>query len=196
MNHTKRNINPILIISFLFLILLNSCQALKYKKVDAKEFPPEPDKRIKKNIEEGRGFKFFGGTKKNAGEFDFASSNPLWRASLDTIDFMPLLSVDYGGGVIITDWYDNNQKDNESIKLVIKFLSNDVRADALDIKIFKKKCKNISDCKTSSSESTLNNEIKLAILKKAALYQKQRIKKNTKEYKVITPGEAGRSTTN
>jgi hypothetical protein len=195
MNYSNKNLNPILIVSFLFLILLNSCQAFKYKKVDAKEFPPEPEKRIKKNIEEGRGFKFFG-NKKNVGEFDFASSNPLWRASLDTIDFMPLLSVDYGGGVIITDWYDNNQKNNESIKLVIKFLSNDVRADALDINIFKKKCKSVNDCKTSSSETTLNNEIKLSILKKAALYQKQTVTRNKKEYKVITPGEAGRSKTN
>ena len=193
MNHTKKNLSTSLIASFLILILLNSCEALKYKKVDAKEFPPEPEKRIKKNMEEGRGFKVFGGNKKRSGEFDFASSNPLWRASLDTIDFMPLLSVDYGGGVIITDWYDNNQEDNESIKLVIKFLSNEVRADALDINIFKKKCASINSCNTSNSESKLNNELKLAILKKAALYQKQGIKKNTKEYNVITPGEAGRA---
>ena len=125
------------IITIPFLILLSSCEALKYKKVDAKEFPPEPEKRIQKNMSEGRGLKIFGG-KKSAGEFEFANSNPLWRASLDIINFMPLLSVDYGGGLIITDWYNDNEESQESIKLTIQFLSNEVRADALNIKIFKK----------------------------------------------------------
>ena len=55
---------------------------------------------------------------------------------------MPLASVNYSGGIIITDWYSDNQNSNESIKISIRFLTNEIRSDALDIKIFYKKCKN------------------------------------------------------
>ena len=91
---------PLILVALFFL---NSCGV--YRPVDAREFPPEPDKRVKKNIEEGRGFKLIGGDKNKGGTFDFASSNELWRATLDTIDFMPLASANYSGGIIITDWY-------------------------------------------------------------------------------------------
>ena len=104
--------------------------------------------RVKKNIEEGRGFRLmegFGGNKKG-GKFEFANANPLWRASLDIIDFMPLLSVDYGGGIIITDWY-GEENENDSIKISIQFLSNEIRSDALNIKVFKKNCSSLSNCK-------------------------------------------------
>ena len=91
---------------------LNSCGI--YRATDAKEFPPEPEKRIKKNMEEGRGIRLFKG-KKKGGVFDFASSNSLWRASLDTIDFMPLLTADYGGGIIVTDWFTGTDDPNLSL---------------------------------------------------------------------------------
>ena len=119
-----------LLISFLTLILLNSCsgipEALKPKPVDAREISPNAKDRVDKNMSEGRGMRLFGG--KKSGEFEFANSNPLWRGALETIDFMPLLSVDYGGGIIITDWFNDGAKDNESIKIVVKFLSNEIRA--------------------------------------------------------------------
>tara|TARA_B100000767_G_scaffold219751_1_gene207884 strand:+ start:502 stop:1074 length:573 start_codon:yes stop_codon:yes gene_type:complete len=181
-----------IIILIPFLILLTSCNALKYKKVDAKEFPPEPEKRIQKNMSEGRGFKVFGGNKRG-GEFEFANSNPLWRASLDVINFMPLLSVDYGGGLIITDWYNDSEQNEDSIKLTIQFLSNEVRADALSVKVFKKKCGLSNNCTISSTDTKINSDLKLAILKKAALYEKNGLKKKNKNYKLITPGSAERS---
>ena len=168
-----KKIKNTLILTFFVLTLLNSCAALKYKKVDAKDFPPEPEKRIEKNMKEGRGIQLFNKNTRG-GEFEFANSNPLWRASLDVIDFMPLLSVDYGGGVIITDWYSEEGETKESIKLTIKFLSNEIRSDAVDIKIFKKVCSSIDNCKTSSIESELNSELKLAILKKAVIYKKNK----------------------
>ena len=81
------------ILSFsLILVFLSSCEAVKYKKVSAKDYPPEPEKRVRKNLEEGRGFRLMGDNDKG-GVFDFASSNPLWRASLDTINFLPLISM-------------------------------------------------------------------------------------------------------
>ena len=104
--------------------------------------------------------------------YEFASSNELWRASLDTIDFMPLSSVNYSGGIIISDWYSNNMNDNESIKISIRFLTNEIRSDAIAVKIFKKDCSVIESCKVSSIENNLNTEIKLAILKKATLFKK------------------------
>ena len=172
----------ILIIILIVLPMLNSCGALAYRPVKAKDYPPEPEKRIQKNIEEGRGIRLFKGRKKG-GTFDFASSNALWRASLDTISFMPLLTADYGGGIIITDWFNNTNNENQSIKISIQFLSNEIRADALDIKVFKKKCEINKNCKIVSSEGKLNNELKLAILKKAAIFEKENITKTKAPYR-------------
>ena len=150
---------------------------------DARKYPPEPAKRVAKNLEEGRGFRLMGGEKKNrSGDFEFASSNPLWKASLDTIDFMPLASANYSGGIIITDWY-SSENSNESIKVSIRFLSNEVRSDALDIKVFYKKCALNENCAISEKTGKLVNELNKKILQKAAIYKKQ-IKKNIKPYEV------------
>ena len=124
------------------------------------------------------------GNGNKSGKFEFANANPLWIASLDIIDFMPLLSVDYGGGIIITDWY-AEENENDAIKITIQFLSNEVRSDALNIKVFKKECINLSNCKIIQSQSNINEELRVAILKKAALYESDDIKKNKKEYRVI-----------
>ena len=111
--------------------------------------------------------------KKGSGSFEFASSNVMWRATLDLLDFTPLSNVDYSGGVIITDWF-NESSDQDPIKITIRFLSNEVRADGLKVIIHKKICKKINndDCKIVKIESTLGQEIKLAILKKAAIMKK------------------------
>ena len=178
----------VLAIILLILPMLSSCGALQYRPVKAKDYPPEPEKRIKKNIEEGRGIRIWK-NKKKGGTFDFASSNALWRSTLDTISFMPLLTADYGGGIIVTDWYNSTNDENQSIKISIQFLSNEIRADALDIKVFKKECKIDKNCKIVSSEGKLNNELKLAILKKAAIFEKENITRTKEPYNVQTPGE-------
>ena len=162
--------------------LLNSCA----NRGDARKSPPNPELRVKKNIEEGRGFRLmtgFGNGEKG-GKFEFANANPLWRASLDILDFMPLLSVDYGGGIIITDWYgEENEKD--AIKITIQFLSNEVRSDALNIKVFKKNCTNFTNCKVIQSQSDINQELRVAILRRAAQYKTDDIEKNRIEYPII-----------
>ena len=142
---------------------------------DARKFPDDPKLRVKKNMEEGRGFRLKDSIKKGrGGVFEFASSNELWRASLDVIDFMPLSSVNYSGGIIITDWYSNEKKQNESIKITIRFLTNEIRSDALDIKIFTRICKeNLINCKYINSNETIINELRNEILKKATKYQKE-----------------------
>ena len=158
------------IVSFLIILpFLTSCEALKYKKTEAGEVPVNVKDRVAKNIEEGRGFRLFGNEKKG-GTFDFASSNELWRATLDTIDFMPLVSANYSGGIIITDWYNDGKSSGQSVKISVRFLTNEVRADALDVKVFTKNCETSIDCKVSENKGTLFTELKKSILKKAAIY--------------------------
>ena len=165
-------------IYFMVFQTLVSCGI--YRPVDAKKYPPQPELRVKKNKEEGRGFTLMSGFERGkGGKFEFANANPLWRASLDIIDFMPLLSVDYGGGIIITDWY-GEENTNDEIKITIQFLSNGVRSDALSIKVFKKKCTNLSNCKVIQSQSNIDQELRVAILKRAAKYKTSDFEKKNK----------------
>ena len=177
----------IIFITLLTITFLNSCGG-KLPGADARKYPDDPKLRVKKNLEEGRGFKLsdtFG--KSRGGVFEFASSNELWRASLDTIDFMPLASVNYSGGIIITDWYSTDQNSNESIKISIRFLTNEIRSDAIDIKVFNKKCLTPSNCVTSEKKGNISTELKTKILKTAALYEAEKKSKNYKEYKGQQP---------
>ena len=160
-------------------ILLNSCSSLPGS--DARKFPPDPRERVKQNIEQGKGFRLMDKVGKGgSGTFEFASSNELWRASLDIIDFMPLASVNYSGGIIITDWYSTDQASNESIKFSIRFLTNEIRSDAIDIKVFNKKCVAQSNCVISEKKGNLASELGEKILKMAARYEAEKKLKNIK----------------
>jgi len=175
-----KKIIKILVFLSILPFLLNSCA----NRGDARKSPPDPKLRVKRNLEEGRGFRLMDGVKKSGStNYEFASSNELWRASLDTIDFMPLSSVNYSGGIIISDWYSSDMNDNESIKISIRFLTNEIRSDALDIKIFKKICKENLNCKISESSGELKKELKKKILKTAKIYETQKKDKNFKPYK-------------
>ena len=170
----------------LFMILvLTSCSQGLLKGGDARKNPPDPRERVKKNLEEGKGFRISDSMSGNKGtNFEFASSNGLWRASLEVLDFMPLTSANYSGGIIITDWYSEQGNADESIKITIRFLSNEVRSDALDVDIFYKKCVATNNCKISKQEGQLKKEITKQILAKAAIYQKQVKDKNFKPYRM------------
>ena len=175
---TSRNTLILLLITT--LLTQTACQALKPKKVDAKEFPPDPRERVKKNIEEGRGFRLMGGDKGGT-NYEFASANPLWRATLDTLDFMPLVSANYSGGIVVTDWYSENNTPNESVKISVRFLTNEIRSDALDINVFLKKCsENLTSCSISKNNNDLVADLNLNILKKATKYQKDVLVKRRK----------------
>ena len=171
--------NTLIKLSALFLILINLNSCGIYRPVSAKDYPPEPEKRIQKNLQEGRGFQIFGDDKKG-GNFDFATSNEMWRASLDILDFMPLTSADYGGGLIITDWYSDQSNMSDSVKISIRFLSNEIRADALKINVFSKECEKNINCVVSQSNPKIENELKVAILKRAAKYKKDMVDSKTK----------------
>ena len=170
-------------------LLLSSCQLAKMGG-DARENPPDPRLRVKKNLEEGKGFRLMNMTNKSGGgTFEFASSNELWRASLDTIDFIPLASVNYSGGLIITDWYSANDDTNEQLKISIRFLTNEIRSDAVNIKVFTKKCDLENKCKITEESENLVKELTREILKKATLYEKANPDKKTKPYVLSMPGE-------
>ena len=160
----------------LFLLSLASivvsCGPFKPKYTDLRKIPGDPKDKRERNIREGRGFRGMSLLeKKGSGNFQFASSNEMWRGTLDLLDFTPLSNVDYSGGVIITDWFSESSA-QDPIKITVRFLSNEIRADGLKIIIHKKICKKINDCRIVKIDSTLAQEIKLAILKKAAIMKK------------------------
>jgi len=163
---------------FIFIILslalLNSCGL--YKKTDVKNNPINDAEKRAKNLAEGKGITLLN-KKGSSGVFDFASSNEMWRASIEVLDFAPLASADYGGGILISDWYSEQESSMEAYKITIVFLSNEIRADGLDVRVHKKTCSNASSCKVSESKTNLNTEIKTAILKRAAQIQAKQIKK-------------------
>ena len=168
----------IILISFFYIA---SCSGGKIPGADARKISPNPKDRVQKNLEEGRGFRLLGNNKKNSGEFDFASSNELWRASLDTLEFMPLALANYSGGIIVTDWYSDGGN-NESVKISIRFLSNEIRSDALAIKVFYKNCSIDQSCKITDRSSALSIDLTKKILGKAAVYEKENQSKNKKKY--------------
>ena len=167
MTSYRKKLLPFFLLSIFFL---NSCGI--YKKTDARKIPTNANERIKKNMEEGRGFRLGSLGKGTSGDFQFASSNPLWRAALSKLDFAPLNNVDYAGGIIVTDWFSDG-KTNDQIKITIRFLTNEIRSDAIDVIIHKKICNSQNNCKINKTENILNNEIIFDILKKAAQIKKQ-----------------------
>ena len=179
-----KNINPSTLF-LIFLIFLNSCGNNFFRGADARKVSPDPRERVKKNLEEGKGFRLDNAIKNRVsrgGNFEFASSNELWRASLDIIEFMPLTSANYSGGMIITDWYSNDNNPNETIKITIRFLSNEIRSDAIDINVFYKKCDAEYKCIVKKNNQNIESELRREILKKATIYQKQTKAKNKSFY--------------
>ncbi len=168
----------------IILIVLSGCKN-PFRYTDAREVPVDAKERVRKNIEEGRGITILGGDKKG-GVFDFASSNELWRASVEVLDFVSFTNASYSGGILITDWFSGNVTDEKSslreLKITVRFLSNEIRADAIKIIIHEKDCtdKTKLNCNINKIQSSIGNDVKLAILKKAALLKKESEKKNKK----------------
>ena len=171
-----------LILPILYLLLFLPISCGIYKPSDARAVSPNVDERVKQAIQEGRGFRIGSGMGKRGTNFEFASSNELWRASLEVLDFLPLANVDYSGGIIITEWYNEGTSNDEAIKITVRFLSNEVRADGLSIIIHKRICNKFQQCTVAKIKSSLEEEVKLAILKTATLLEKGKYEKNKKEY--------------
>ena len=176
MNYLKIKSAIIKIIIFISIILtISNCGI--YRPTDARKVSPNDAERIKKNQEEGRGFTLGNLGKSSGGTFQFSSSNEMWRATLEILDFLPLSDVDYGGGIIITEWYNSPEAPNQSLKIMVQFLTNEIRADGIKVNVYEKKCSNQNNCSSSLINSEISSEIKLEILKKAALIKKLDLQK-------------------
>ena len=156
----------------------------KWDPADARTVSPNADERARKNVEEGKGFSVMGSMgSRGTTNYQFASSNPMWRATLEILDFLPLANVDYSGGIITTDWYNEGTASDESIKITVRFLTNEVRADGLKIIVHKKRCDLKQNCTVKKISSVLENELQIAILTKAAILEKNMNKKILKRPK-------------
>ena len=176
MDYLKIKSAIIKIIIFISIILtISNCGI--YRPTDARKVSPNDAERIKKNQEEGRGFTLGSLGKSSGGTFQFSSSNEMWRATLEILDFLPLSDVDYGGGIIITEWYNAPEAPNQSLKIMVQFLTNEIRADGIKINVYEKNCSNENNCSSSLINSEISSEIKLEILKKAALIKKLDLQK-------------------
>lgn len=180
-------ISLILAISF----FLSNCGKDFFKRSDVKDNPVNVEERVQRNIEEGRGIRFgLGGNK--GGTFDFASANELWRASVDTLDFVPLVNASYSGGIIITDWFNGGESTNRELKITVRFLTNEIRSDALKVIVHEKICSENKRCTTNLIDSKISSEIQLAILKRAAVLEKNKIEKTVEEFRKEFPTGVGR----
>ena len=173
-----------ILIFILALSLLTQCGI--YRKTDARKVPGNVNDRVQKNLEEGKRIRFGGGKGSGGGNFSFATSNEMWRATIEILDFIPLNNADYGGGIIITDWYNEDGSGKDSIKIMVRFLSNEIRADGLKVTVYNKSCvldSGIQNCSTEIDETgQIGQELKLAILKKAAIYKTKTLEKEKKEF--------------
>jgi hypothetical protein len=170
--------SKIIIYFLIFIFAFSSCGN---KFGDARKTPVNAQERARKNVEEGRGASVGSIFNRGNTNYEFSSSNPMWRASLEILDFLPLNTVDYSGGMIISDWY-SDFSNNESIKITLRFLSNEVRSDSLKIIVHKKNCSSNQDCKISliNNDGTLVSELRSSIIRKAALLEKEKNKKKKK----------------
>ena len=178
------------ILIILTLFLVSGCNGF-FKRSDVKDNPVNVKDRVRKNIEEGKGVRFNIG-KRKGGVFDFASANTLWRASVETLDFVPLVNASYSGGIIITDWFSGNgdEKNNiqRDLKITIRFLTNEIRSDALKVIIHERNCDvTTNNCSTGLIQSQISDEIKIAILKRAAIFEKKSIAERVKERRKKIP---------
>ncbi len=184
-----------LIILLIVMTSLASCGGGFFKRSNVEDNPVNANERVKKNLEEGRGVSFSKLAGRGSGKFDFASSNELWRASIDTLDFVSFANASYSGGILITDWFNSNsKKDNElnrELKITVRFLSNEIRADGLEVTIHERTCSssNSNSCTIKKIKSNLEGEIKLAILKRATKYKNDFFKKKGEEERKKNPGK-------
>ena len=168
-----RNFTKIIVYFFLISSLV-SCGI--YKPVDTRKVPISGPERAKKNIAEGRGVSLGKAMGRGSTNYEFSTSNPMWRASLDILDFLPLSTVDYSGGVIISDWYTDDSNDNQALKITIRFLSNTIQTNSLKVTVHKKNCSIDQSCKVEVFQSRIQEELVASILKKASILQKQQKK--------------------
>ena len=178
--HLKRQ-RLIMVNLLIFTIFLSSCSTkpIKDENVGTQEkFEPNAYERAK-NFADKNPVTLFGKDSKDKNtNFDFSTSNVLWRASLKTLDFIPLATVDYSGGIIITDWYSEGKANKEQIKIQIRFFSTELRSESIQVISYKKICESNNECSNLAGNENFNKEIKDLIVSSA---RQIRIEENKKK---------------
>jgi hypothetical protein len=166
----------------LVLLLLISCSSNKGPVSDKNDdyWDPNLKNKIEKARDQGGGI--FGniGKKDSNTSVDFAKSNVLWKATLKSLEFLPLINADYSGGIIIYDWYSLSEKPKEQIKVTVQFLDNELRTESIKILAHKKICENINNCSNSVIDENFSNSIKSSIISTARILKIEEAKKDKK----------------
>ena len=166
---------PRLVFFILFFLILNQCGGAK---TSSKNIPVNATERARQAVNEGKGISIGGLIgKKGSTNYEFSTSNPMWRASLEVLDFLPLSVVDYSGGMLITDWYSDDANSGSSLKITLRFLSNEIRSDSIKVIIHEKQCSSNSKCRTKLLQSKIQQELLTSIIRKAAVLEKEKKKK-------------------
>jgi hypothetical protein len=174
------NKNFVFLLFFVFLTNCTKTDSITGEKI---LIEPNPDKKAREFADKGGGI--FGDINKigkgsGGGNFEFASSNVLWRATLKSLDFLPMLNADYSGGIIIYDWYSQTNNPKEQIKISVQFLNNELRSDSIKITAHKKICETIERCSNSTLDQNFANSIKESIIASARTLKIEEAKKEKK----------------
>jgi len=173
-------------IVFLFVLIVSCSKSVndkdKEEPLKEKTWNPSAVGRAEEARNSGGGF--FSSDRKNEGKtggvFEFATSNVLWRATLKSLDFLPLLNADYGGGIIIYDWYSQTNNPREQIKISVQLLNNELRSDSIKITAHKKICETSERCSNSTLDQHFANSIKDSIMNSARTLRIEETKKEKK----------------
>ena len=166
-NRLKLMLKNLFFLSFL-IIILSSCKNNEKKDgiTGNQEKLENPDERAR-NFADKNPITLFKDSKDKNTNFEFGTSNVLWRASLKTLDFIPLATVDYSGGIIITDWYSEGKLNKEQIKIQIRFVSTELRSESIQVISYKKICETNNECLNIAGNENFNREIKDLIINTA-----------------------------
>ncbi len=165
----------------LSILLLSNCSSKDPITDEKVLIDPNPEKRAAEYRDKGGGI--LGDINKigkSSNTFDFASSNVMWKATLKTLDFLPLSNTDYSGGIIVYDWYSQTNNPREQIKISVRFLSNELKTDSIKVIAHKKICDSADKCSNSTLDEKFSNTIKENIITSARLLKIEEAKKEKK----------------
>jgi hypothetical protein len=168
------------VLSLIFMLFFASCSKEKdgqNEVVKKKEIEPNVETRAREFADK-KPLWSSSRSRSNGGSYEFANANVLWKASLETLNFIPLQSANYSGGIIITDWYSSELSSNESIKIEVRFLSSELATTSIKVVSYKKNCVS-QNCTVSKLASQFNQDIQSKILEKARTISIEDNKKNT-----------------
>ena len=169
--------------SFILLIsvFLTKCASNQDPVTGEKQrIEPNVNQRAKDFVDKGGGIMGMIGKSNENTNFKFSTSNVLWRSTLKSLDFLPLMNADYTGGVIIYDWYSQTNNPKDQIKISVQFLSDELRSDSVKITAHKKICDNADRCSNSAIDQNFSNSIKENIITAARTLKIEEAKKEKK----------------